>query len=959
MDAAPEPLKTYTFGRFQVLPHRGQLLADGQPIKLGGRAFDILMALLETPGAVVDKDTLIGRVWPGRVVEEGVLWVQMSALRAAFGAERDLIRTVAGRGYQFTGTVPTAADDPGTDLASTRSSPERVGSALTFTNVTEHLSPLIGRDGELTSILDLMSAHRLVTLAGPGGIGKTRLAVAAALRLLPNFPEGVWLADLSPLSDQDLVAEKVAAAVGLDPGSSRASPETVAEALAGRRILVVLDTCEHLVAGAATMAEALLHASPAARVLVTSREPLNAEGEWVFRVASLPVPSARSADESDPWQYGAVRLFLDRAYASGYQPAVERDEIAAIAAICRRLDGIPLAIELAAARAPALRIAGLAQRLDDLFRVLAGGRRTALPRQQTLRATFEWSYDLLTDPERTILRRLAVFAGPFAMVAAAAVVADGIEATDVVVGLSSLVAKSLVLVEADGAVVRYRLLDTARAYAFEKLDECSEREVVGRRHAAYYRDLFFGPSFGAWQARPAAEWLSNYAGQIDNLRAALDWAFSPTGDPGLGIELTAAATPLWMYLALLEECQAHVERALSRFRDGVSQDARLEMALNTALASVMTYTMGTKDNNAEIGASAWTKALEISESLGDIVSQLAALRGLGVFNLFAARYSAALSCAQTFSTLAEGRANPVDRLVGLDLLAATHHYLGDQSQARRCIELFLAELRVVDYRSHWGPFHLHEEIAPRTYLARILWAQGCPDQAVQAARRCVEDAAATNQAMSLCFALALGACQIALLVDDLGTAEHCVEMLHDLSRRHSVIHWHKHARSLLSVLLIKRGDLDRGLQELRACVREFSNVFFIREFADALCKAGRFDEALVAVESAASSEDRWQTPELLRLKGEIILGQSGVGERQTAQDFFRQALDLSGQQGALSWELRAASSLARLFQEQGLCADAAEALQPVYARFTEGFATLDLRAARVLLDTLHLPEAGP
>ncbi len=719
---------------------------------------------------------------------------------------------------------------------------------------------------------------------------------------------------------------------------------------------MVLDTCEHLVAGAATMAEALLHASPASRVLVTSREPLNAEGEWVFRVASLPVPSARSADESDPSQYGAVRLFLDRAYASGYQPAVERDEIAAIAAICRRLDGVPLAIELAAARAPALRIAGLAQRLDDLFRVLVGGRRTALPRHQALRATFEWSYDLLTDPERTILRRLAVFAGPFALVAAAGVVADGIEATDVVVGLSSLVAKSLVLVEADRAVVRYRLLNTARAYAFEKLDECSEREVVGRRHAAYYRDLFVGPSSGAWHTRPAAEWVSDYAGQIDDLRAALDWAFSPTGDPGLGIELTAAATPLWMHLALLEECQARIERALSCFRDGVTQNALLEMALSTALASVMTYTKGTKGNVAEVGAAAWTKALEFSEDLGDIVSQLVALRGLCVSNMFENRYRAALSCAQKFSALAEGRANPVDRLVGLSLLATAHHYLGDQSQARRCIELYLAGHRVVD--SHWGPFHL-EETAPRTFLARILWAQGYPDQAVEAARRCVEDAAATNQAMSLCFALALGGCQIALLVDDLEMAEHSVEMLHDLSRRHSATHWDRYARSLLSVLLIRRGDLDRGLQELRVCVGEFSDVFSLREFADALCKAGQFDEALAAIERAESSEDRWQTAELLRLRGEITLGQRGIGALQIAGDFFRQALDLSGQQGALSWELRAASSHARLFQEKGLCADAAEALQPVYARFTEGFATPDLRAARALLDTLHLPEAGP
>jgi predicted ATPase len=252
--------------------------------------------------------------------------------------------------------------------------------------------------------VSLIGAHRLVSLTGPGGIGKTQLALAAARQILPHFPGGVWLAEFSPLADPGLVPATVAAAVGLELGGGEASAQRVAQALADRPLLLVLDTCEHVIAAAAGMVEALLHASPAARVIATSREPLKAEGEWIYPVPPLAVPAAEG---DDFWRYGAVWLFVLRSRASGTHVTEDRDGAAVIAAICRRLDGIPLAIELAAARGGALGIEALAAGLDDRFQLLTGGRRTALPRHQTLRATFDWSYELLAEPERAILRRLA------------------------------------------------------------------------------------------------------------------------------------------------------------------------------------------------------------------------------------------------------------------------------------------------------------------------------------------------------------------------------------------------------------------------------------------------------------------------------------------------------------------------------------------------------------------------
>jgi predicted ATPase len=343
----------------------------------------------------------------------------------------------------------------------------------------------------------------------------------------------------------------------------------VAQALADRPLLLVLDTCEHVIAAAAGMVEALLHASSAAHVIATSRESLKAEGEWIYAVPPLAVPAAEG---DDFWRYGAVWLFVLRSRASGAHVSEESHVAAFIATICRRLDGIPLAIELAAARVARLGVEALAARLDDRFQLLTGGRRTALPRHQTLRATLDWSYELLSEPERVILRRLAIFAGAFRLEAVSAVVANPeLPQSEVVEGLANLAAKSLVAAEVDGRVARYRLLDTTLAYAVEKLDESGERERIARCHAGYYRDVFERAE-AEWETRPTAEWAADYGPHIDDVRAALDWVFSPGGDASIGVGLTAAAVPLWMHLSLLDECRSRAEQALASLDAGMSRE---------------------------------------------------------------------------------------------------------------------------------------------------------------------------------------------------------------------------------------------------------------------------------------------------------------------------------------------------------------------------------------------------
>ena len=971
MHSASEALAGIAFGRFLLLPHRRELLAEGRPIKLGGRAFDVLMALIEARGAVVSKHALMARVWPDRIVEENNLQWQISALRAAFGADRNLIRTVSGRGYQFTAEIDTPYDSPeadaGTAIADAPRDPREarrdggIPGELPPTNLPEPISELVGRDDVLDEILSLASAHRLVTLTGAGGIGKTRLALAAARRLLPQFADGVWLAEFSPIADAGLVPVAVAAAIGLDLGGDISAPR-VSQALAGRVLLLVLDTCEHVIGAAAALAEAALRAGRALHLLATSREPLRAEGEWVYPVPPLAVPAEDAEDADDLLRYGGVRLFVERLRAAEPHFAPDRRSAAMIAAICRRLDGIPLAIELAAARAAVLGVEEVATHLDDRFRILTGGRRTALLRHQTLRATLDWSYELLSEPERVILRRLAVFAGVFRLEAASAVIASPeIAPAEVVDGIANLVAKSLVTLVAGGTVARYRLLDTMRAYGLEKLAESGEREWLARRHAEHCRDLIERAE-AEWETRPTAAWPAEYAAEIDNLRAALDWAFSPGGDAQIGVALTAAAVPAWMQLSLLEECRGRVEQALAALASFAEADARQEMKLLAALGASQLYTRG---GVPEV-ASAWTKALKLAESLADTEYQMRSLWGLWSFHVNGVDYCTALSLAHRFASLVATSPDPNDRFVGERMIGVSHHNLGDQQSARRYIERALAEPAAPGHERQFIRLQLDPQVTARVHLARILWLQGFPDRAMREAEHSVNDARATEHAISFSYALHRAACPVALWNGDLAAAGHYADMLLDHAKRHALVHWQLYGWGYQGAVAIRRGDVATGLRLLRSCYEELGETgitaprfmrFAAVDMAEGLAKTGQIADAFDAIDDAIAraerTEELWQLPELLRVKGELVLLQGGAPQAAAAENYFQRALDWARRQGASSWELRAAASLARLLRDQGRSAEAVALLQPVYDCFTEGFDTVDLKVAKALLDALQ------
>ena len=812
MNSGSNLLARITFGRFCVVPHRRELLSNDRPIMLGSRAFDVLMALIEAHGSVVSKDALMARVWSNQVVEENNLEVQISMLRAAFGAERALIRTVPRRGYQFTGEVRFPAENVEA-CADARPISAEPGFAAPATNLPQPVTELIGRDDSLLEILRLAVSHRLVTLTGAGGIGKTRLALAAAHRLLPQFGDGVWIVELASLSDSGFVPVAISTAVGLEFAAGAVTAERVANALSGKKMLLVLDTCEHVIEAAALAAEALVRANAAAHVITTSRESLRADGEQTYAVPPLDVPAAGIDDKTDLLEYSAVRLFVERARAVAPQFAPDRRTGAMLALICRQLDGIPLAIELAAARVSALGIDEVASRLGDRLSLLTGGRRTALPRHQTLRATLDWSYELLPEPERLLLRRLGIFVGPFTLGAISAVAAAPVTTVaGIVDDLSSLAAKSLVVSDVWNDIARYRLLDTTRAYALEKLNEGGERVRIARRHAEYYRNLFERAEVEL-QDRPTAEWLSEFGWQIDNLRAALDWAFSSHGDKVLAVALTTAAVPLWMNLSLLKECRTRVEQALAILTAATIEDPRREMRLRTALGVSLAYTGGTVSEIEMI----WARTHHLAKSLDEVEYQLCALDGL-----WGLKDREALALAQQFATVA---VTPADRLLGERMIGNSYHFLGDQIRARRQFERVIAD----DVESGAGScvrwFHVDERSWAAVFLARILWLQGFPVQALDIAQNVVEQQRKANQARPLCQALAQAACPIALWIGKLDLAGHYLELLSDYSIRHGLTVWQAFGRAYEGVLFIRRGDLSDGIRLVRGGFDEIDRAF--------------------------------------------------------------------------------------------------------------------------------------
>ena len=573
---ATEPSGQDAWRDVAISPDRGCLLRGGREIRLRAKTFQVLVYLHAHHGRLVTKDDLLRAVWPDTFVSDDSLTKCIGEIRKALNDNnRRLLKTVARRGFIL--DAPLVTIRPASEGRHVPAERER--SERRTHNLPVRLTSFIGRRREMAELAQLLPSTRLLTLTGAGGCGKTRLALEVARQVLLQFPDGAWLAELAPLGEPSLVGQTVASVFDVRQAPNRSLVESLADQLRHRRTLLLLDNCEHVIAAAAELAETLLRAAPRLTILATSREALGIDGETRWRVPSLAMPdSPHITPIDDLLQYEAVRLLVDRAAAVGSTFAVTRENAGTVTEICRQLDGIPLAIELAAARLKVLSIEQINERLDDRFRLLRRTDRTPIGRQRTLEATVDWSYDLLAEAERQLLRRLSAFAGGWTLEAAEHVCAgDGIDREDVLDLMTRLVDKSLVMVDgnADGGR-RYRCLETVRHYARERLEQSGESDAVRARHFELFIELARRTEPELTRAAQLA-WLDGLQLEHDNLRGALEWRLACDHPATDSLELAAALHWFWMKRGYLAEGEQWLERALAR--DPRASPARRAQAL--------------------------------------------------------------------------------------------------------------------------------------------------------------------------------------------------------------------------------------------------------------------------------------------------------------------------------------------------------------------------------------------
>jgi predicted ATPase/DNA-binding winged helix-turn-helix (wHTH) protein len=936
----------YESGQWQVHLGRRELVARGVAVPIGARAFEIIEVLVRAANELVTKNDLMDRIWPGAMVGENTLQVHISAIRKAFGPDRAMLKTAAGRGYRLLGNWTPRQQ--GSAIQPVASPPMREPGAPPANNFPLIVGRLIGRAEAARHVRDLVSAYRVVTLTGSGGIGKTTLAIEVARDLVSSFDDGGWFVELASLSDPDLVPSTVASTLGLKL-SGEVSAEAVARAVGMRHLLLVFDNCEHVIDAAADLAERFVRFCPHTTIIVTSREVLRIDGEVVYRVPPLDVPALEQETPDQILSHSAVELFIARTTAMDTDRTPRTEDLASIAAVCRRLDGIPLAIEFAAASAATLGISQVASGLRDRFALLTSGRRTALPRHRTLRATLDWSYQLLTDPERRLLQHLAVFSGGFSLDAAAAVTGHG-EASQAAIadGVGNLVVKSLVTADIIGGAGYHRLLETTRVYALSRLTESGELQRLSRRHAEYYRALF-------QKIETARESRATYLVDLDNVRAALEWCFGANGDLAIGVGLAAAIAPMFLAMSLLPECHRWSEQAILVLDDttrGGTEELHLQAGLGISLMNAQ--------GESESARDALNRSLTIAEQRADHFTQLGVLGILHMFHLRGGDYNAALDYARRSSAVARLAQDPGGISFGHCMVGRSLHLAGNLSEARIELE---ASLEYWTRPEQTSRIYLHTNHSYRgdISLARTLWLQGYPDQAVERAHKAIRDAERIDSPVALTGVL-IWAASLFLWGNDLATAEAHIDRLISHAVAHSLGPNVAAGRALKSMLAIRRGDARGGVEELRGWLEKLHAARYGLLTTDCnivlvqgLTMAGRFAEATALVnktiELTESSGDIIYVPELLRLKGGLSLATGPRGD--DAERCFEQSLELSRRMGARAWELRTATDLATLRIAQGKSESARTLLEPAFQQFQEGFDTADLKAAEHLLSTLR------
>ena len=933
------------FDPFELNVAERSLKKAGEVIPLGGRTFDILLALVDRAGEVVSKSELIAKVWPNVTVEEISLRVHLSALRKALGdeeSERKFIKNVKGRGYCFIAPVTCrTAEDHDTNLF-VRSS-----------NLPPALRRMIGRDDAVLEIGARLRTERFITILGAGGIGKTTVALAVGHAALADFGDAVFFVDLSTVSDKEQVVSAIASAIG--HAAQFANPEdALLNFLCRRKALLVLDSCEQLIEKTAEVADRIFQFAPDIHVLATSRDALQTGGEHVFRLPSLDCPPEQPRQTAaEVLSYPAARLFVERVRARGNDFSLGDDEAPLVAEICRKLDGIALAIELAAGRAALFGVKDIATRLGSRLDLLKFGRRTATPRHQTLRATLDWSHDHLSEVERVVLRRMAIFRGRFTLEAALAVAEEeGMGRTDVWDAVGSLVDKSLIEPRIDAPEASYRLLDTTRYYAFEKLVASNEDESVAARHANFSIQLLEANRTDLLKLRSAEAVPNSLQDYLGNVRAALEWSFGPNGCDRTALRLAAAAARLFLSMSLYLECRNWMEKAINRITSDCNPQHQIEIHASFAWSLMFT------EGNSKRVRDAFDTALNLAQRYEDARQQLRLIAALSIYSHRMVDVAVTLELALQSEVVAKKTGDPDDAVIADSLLGAAYQLLGDHVRSQKHSE------RALRSPPGLGRFNESEYLLdPRTLallcITRSQWFTGKLDQALCYAEITIEEAEKSGQMTTLCRSL-IWAMPIYFWVDDLEQVERRLSRLELTAQKHSLEPFRAAALGLKGRYLIRTGQTIDGIQHLRDSLEKLAAQRYeiyvpdlVTALAVSLAEQNSRAEAVALLDKSTAVQVDANTalhlPALFLAKGQA-LASGDKPDIRSAEENFEKAMTFARQQSALSFELRAGLELARIWIERGEVQRAHDLIGPIYGQFTEGFRTPDLVLAKEMLN---------
>ncbi|UJW77161.1 ATP-binding protein [Rhizobium sp. SL42] len=817
-------------------------------------------------------------------------------------------------------------------------------------NLPAATTNVVGRDAFIDLIQSEVKRCGLVSIVGAGGIGKTTVALAIADRALGTFGDGVWLVDFAPLREPVLVSHSIANATGLTVHSSDALA-ALCRFLQNRNMLLVLDNCEHLLETIAACVRQIQAEAPGIRILCTSRAPLGLEGEQIHRLPGLEIPPPGTTPSAETaLQYSAIQLFVDRARDRVETFVLTDSDAPKLADICRSLDGIALAIELAAMRVDVFGIAELQRQLEDRFRLLAG-RRAGMERHRTMAATLDWSYGLLPDREAELLMAVSIFAGSFQ----AEDVATAFDHTpsDTIGLLRELVAQSLLSIDETGERAVYRLLESTRAYCLSKLALNGKEDSIRLRHAIYICGVL-ELAANEWKHSQSREWGARHGRHLDDLRAALGWAGSDPQHSALLIRLTVAAIPLWNHFSLTDERRAHLTRAIAELENAGQAGTAVEMNLQIMLGGALLFTRG----NVPDVLSALSRSLEIADQLGDTTARLQCLRIKATYELFAGQLDAGIHTLETFLPIAS-----TDDISALPE-GETHLGVGELCRgrlitARHRMERLHAQIPPDFNNQRFAQYQYSNSVNAMIVLSHAQWLTGYPDAGEQMIAKSLEYARQAEHELSYSIALAW-ACLLFQWAGRETDCEHHAIILDELCERHGIVIWRPIATFCRGAVAATRpASLAEGIDRMQDAIADFRTIghlvrlpYFLSVLAEALARQGWIDAASARIEEALvlayEQNERWCLPEIIRINASIVLAK---GQVDTAEALLKEAIAAADEIDASTWRLRASNDLARLWQGQSRTEEAVQMLRPAFTDII-GTKSKDIVRARETLARL-------